>query len=99
MHRDLCGGEKPGLCEAMVPIDGELLKDYLLKVNFTGTRLSILTSKFSVVLAYKLVEFCYIYMYLPGVNVASFTRFPNKINIICPILPNKQLKIAITCSC
>ena len=34
MQRDLCGDET--LCEAMDPIDGELLKNYLLKVNFTG---------------------------------------------------------------
>ena len=47
------------MCEDMIPIDGELLKDYLLKVNFTGTRMSMTTSKFFVVHAYKLVEFCY----------------------------------------
>lgn len=35
IHSDLCGGAS-GLCNAMTPIDGELLKDYLIKVNFTG---------------------------------------------------------------
>ena len=44
MHADLCDGEA-GLCSTMDPIDGELLKNYLLKVNFTGT------------LVIKLIEF------------------------------------------
>uniref|UniRef100_A0A8W8JRJ7 G-protein coupled receptors family 3 profile domain-containing protein n=1 Tax=Magallana gigas TaxID=29159 RepID=A0A8W8JRJ7_MAGGI len=35
IHTDLCAGQS-GLCDAMMPIDGELLKDYLVKVNFTG---------------------------------------------------------------
>ena len=35
IHSDLCGGAS-GLCDAMTPIDGALLKDYLIKVNFTG---------------------------------------------------------------
>ncbi|ELT99213.1 hypothetical protein CAPTEDRAFT_202413 [Capitella teleta] len=37
MHFDFCGGESnPGLCPEMDPYDGQLLRDYLLKVNFTG---------------------------------------------------------------
>ncbi|XP_061197748.1 metabotropic glutamate receptor-like [Saccostrea echinata] len=35
MLADFCG-DVSGLCDAMMPIDGELLKDYLVKVNFTG---------------------------------------------------------------
>ena len=40
MQRDLCGDAT--LCEAMDPIDGELLKNYLLKVNFTGLLLTFI---------------------------------------------------------
>ena len=40
MHTELCSG-KSGLCSAMDPIDGELLKNYLLKVNFTGIQSKI----------------------------------------------------------
>lgn len=35
MHRDLCLDHQ-GLCEAMDPIDGSKLLDYLLKTSFTG---------------------------------------------------------------
>ncbi|XP_051501453.1 metabotropic glutamate receptor 1-like isoform X1 [Myxocyprinus asiaticus] len=35
MHRELCP-DHPGLCEAMDPIDGSKLLDYLLKTSFTG---------------------------------------------------------------
>uniref|UniRef100_A0A8C5I438 Metabotropic glutamate receptor 1 n=1 Tax=Gouania willdenowi TaxID=441366 RepID=A0A8C5I438_GOUWI len=35
MHRELCPGQT-GLCEAMDPIDGSKLLDYLLKTSFTG---------------------------------------------------------------
>lgn len=35
MHRDLCPDHE-GLCEAMDPIDGSKLLDYLLKTSFTG---------------------------------------------------------------
>eukprot|EP00106_Octopus_bimaculoides_P023794 XP_014791236.1 PREDICTED: metabotropic glutamate receptor 4-like isoform X2 [Octopus bimaculoides] len=35
MHQDLCDG-KPYLCDKMSPINGELLKQYLLKVDFQG---------------------------------------------------------------
>ena len=35
MHRDLCDG-KSGMCPEMDPVDGELLKKYLLDVRFTG---------------------------------------------------------------
>ncbi|KAK7490923.1 hypothetical protein BaRGS_00017795, partial [Batillaria attramentaria] len=35
MHNDLCGG-KPGLCPRMAKIKGDLLKQYLLNVRFTG---------------------------------------------------------------
>ncbi|XP_041660647.1 metabotropic glutamate receptor 1 isoform X3 [Cheilinus undulatus] len=35
MHRELCPG-KTGLCEAMDPIDGSKLLDYLLKTSFRG---------------------------------------------------------------
>ncbi|KAM3602580.1 uncharacterized protein V6R79_006775 [Siganus canaliculatus] len=35
MHQELCPG-KPGLCEAMDPIDGSKLLDYLLKTSFRG---------------------------------------------------------------
>ncbi|XP_062575063.1 metabotropic glutamate receptor 3-like [Saccostrea cucullata] len=35
MLADFCGNGS-GLCDAIMPIDGELLKDYLVKVNFTG---------------------------------------------------------------
>ncbi|XP_074471821.1 metabotropic glutamate receptor 1 isoform X1 [Sebastes fasciatus] len=35
MHKELCPG-KPGLCEAMDPIDGSKLLDYLLKTSFRG---------------------------------------------------------------
>ncbi len=41
MHEDFCGGESnPGLCDEMDPYDGELLRQYLLNVKFTGTRAS-----------------------------------------------------------
>ena len=37
MHHDKCGGKNhPGICESMDPYDGELLREYLLNVNFTG---------------------------------------------------------------
>ena len=37
MHRDRCGGEKnPGICPEMKPYDGELMRYYLLKVEFKG---------------------------------------------------------------
>lgn len=35
MHRELCPAHE-GLCEAMDPIDGSKLLDYLLKTTFTG---------------------------------------------------------------
>ncbi|XP_076844279.1 metabotropic glutamate receptor 1 isoform X2 [Brachyhypopomus gauderio] len=35
MHRDMCAGHW-GLCEAMEPIDGSRLLDYILKASFTG---------------------------------------------------------------
>lgn len=35
MHQDLCDG-RPTLCDKMSPIDGELLKEYLLQVEFQG---------------------------------------------------------------
>ncbi|XP_078130892.1 metabotropic glutamate receptor 1 [Sander vitreus] len=35
MHKELCPGQ-PGLCEAMDPIDGSKLLDYLLKTSFKG---------------------------------------------------------------
>ncbi|XP_074540813.1 metabotropic glutamate receptor 1 isoform X2 [Halichoeres trimaculatus] len=35
MHKELCQG-KTGLCEAMDPIDGSKLLDYLLKTSFRG---------------------------------------------------------------
>lgn len=35
MHEYLCPGYK-GLCEAMDPIDGSKLLDFLLKTSFTG---------------------------------------------------------------
>ncbi|XP_026871324.2 metabotropic glutamate receptor 1 isoform X1 [Electrophorus electricus] len=35
MHRDLCAGHR-SLCEAMDPIDGSKLLDYILKSSFTG---------------------------------------------------------------
>ncbi|XP_060947507.1 metabotropic glutamate receptor 1 [Limanda limanda] len=35
MHMELCPGQ-PGLCEAMDPIDGSKLLDYLLKTSFKG---------------------------------------------------------------
>nr|XP_029532324.1 metabotropic glutamate receptor 1-like isoform X2 [Oncorhynchus nerka] len=35
MHSELCPGQ-PGLCEAMDPIDGSKLLDYLLKTTFRG---------------------------------------------------------------
>ncbi|XP_037306152.1 metabotropic glutamate receptor 1 isoform X1 [Pungitius pungitius] len=35
MHNELCPGQ-PGLCEAMDPIDGSKLLDYLLKTSFRG---------------------------------------------------------------
>uniref|UniRef100_A0A673AF12 Metabotropic glutamate receptor 1 n=1 Tax=Sphaeramia orbicularis TaxID=375764 RepID=A0A673AF12_9TELE len=35
MHKELCPGH-PGLCEAMDPIDGSKLLDYLLKTSFRG---------------------------------------------------------------
>ncbi|XP_070843176.1 metabotropic glutamate receptor 1 isoform X1 [Chaetodon trifascialis] len=35
MHKELCPGQT-GLCEAMDPIDGSKLLDYLLKTSFTG---------------------------------------------------------------
>ncbi|XP_047193984.1 metabotropic glutamate receptor 1 isoform X2 [Hippoglossus stenolepis] len=35
MHLELCPGQ-PGLCEAMDPIDGSKLLDYLLKTSFKG---------------------------------------------------------------
>ena len=35
MHKELCPGQ-PGLCEAMDPIDGSKLLDYLLKTSFRG---------------------------------------------------------------
>ncbi|XP_059211985.1 metabotropic glutamate receptor 1 isoform X2 [Centropristis striata] len=35
MHQELCPGQ-PGLCEAMDPIDGSKLLDYLLKTSFRG---------------------------------------------------------------
>ncbi|XP_036438199.1 metabotropic glutamate receptor 1 [Colossoma macropomum] len=35
MHRDMCPNHE-GLCEAMDPIDGSKLLDYLLKTSFTG---------------------------------------------------------------
>ncbi|XP_071386317.1 metabotropic glutamate receptor 1-like [Centroberyx affinis] len=35
MHTELCPGQ-PGLCEAMDPIDGSKLLDYLLKTSFRG---------------------------------------------------------------
>lgn len=35
MHRELCPGQT-GLCEAMNPIDGSKLLDYLLKTSFRG---------------------------------------------------------------
>ncbi|KAM8846681.1 metabotropic glutamate receptor 1 isoform 1-T1 [Synchiropus picturatus] len=35
MHRELCPGQT-GLCEAMDPIDGSKLLDYLLKTSFRG---------------------------------------------------------------
>ncbi|XP_045498186.1 metabotropic glutamate receptor 2-like [Colias croceus] len=35
MHSDLCGG-KPGLCEAMRPVNGPTLLRYLRQVRFTG---------------------------------------------------------------
>ena len=36
MHMDICGSGFDGVCPGMDPIDGELLKDYLLKVMFEG---------------------------------------------------------------
>ena len=36
MHRVECGANVTGLCDKMVPIDGEKLLEYLRKVNFTG---------------------------------------------------------------
>ncbi len=37
MHRDFCGGDSnPGLCDEMDPYDGQLLREYLLRVKFTG---------------------------------------------------------------
>ena len=38
MHAHLCGKENPGLCSAMNKIDGDQLKQYLLKVRFKGER-------------------------------------------------------------
>lgn len=35
MHREVCPGQT-GLCEAMDPIDGSKLLDYLLKTSFRG---------------------------------------------------------------
>ncbi|CAH4028607.1 unnamed protein product [Pieris brassicae] len=35
MHKDLCGG-RPGLCEAMRPVNGPTLLRYLRQVQFTG---------------------------------------------------------------
>lgn len=35
MHQELCPGQT-GLCEAMDPIDGSKLLDYLLKASFRG---------------------------------------------------------------
>ncbi|XP_065112844.1 metabotropic glutamate receptor 1 isoform X1 [Paramisgurnus dabryanus] len=35
MHKDMCPNH-PGLCEAMDPIDGSKLLDYLLKTSFSG---------------------------------------------------------------
>ncbi|KAM4529529.1 metabotropic glutamate receptor 1 isoform 2-T3 [Fundulus diaphanus] len=35
MHKELCP-DQPGLCEAMDPIDGSKLLDYLLKTSFKG---------------------------------------------------------------
>ncbi|MEQ2211373.1 Metabotropic glutamate receptor 1, partial [Xenoophorus captivus] len=35
MHKELCPGQT-GLCEAMDPIDGSKLLDYLLKTSFRG---------------------------------------------------------------
>lgn len=35
MHQEVCNGE-PGLCAEMETINGSLLLDYLMDVNFTG---------------------------------------------------------------
>lgn len=35
MHKEVCPGQT-GLCEAMNPIDGSKLLDYLLKTSFRG---------------------------------------------------------------
>lgn len=35
MHKEMCAGQT-GLCEAMNPIDGSKLLDYLLKTSFRG---------------------------------------------------------------
>ena len=40
MHHDVCGGmTHPGLCPEMDPYDGELMRQYLLKVKFKGKNL------------------------------------------------------------
>ena len=36
MHADVCGANNPGVCDGMDPYNGELLREYLLNVNFTG---------------------------------------------------------------
>jgi metabotropic X receptor len=36
MHKVACGANVSGLCDEMVPINGEKLLHYLRNVNFTG---------------------------------------------------------------
>ena len=36
MQTDICGNGYRGLCSKMDPVDGEVLLQYLLRVNFTG---------------------------------------------------------------
>jgi hypothetical protein len=38
MHKNMCPNYR-GVCDAMKPIDGERLKQYLLEVHFTGMAL------------------------------------------------------------
>ena len=36
MRNDICGPNYRGVCPDMDPVDGEMLKNYLMHVNFTG---------------------------------------------------------------
>lgn len=46
MHREICGENYVGVCESMDPVDGELLKHYLLDVKFKGIKHTTPSIKF-----------------------------------------------------